>query len=104
MVEGVSNFSIWDLGDGMLHEKGVSNVGFHSFQPFNLLLQMLVVTKAYLPILISNYIFPNKEGLERVDKFVPNKKSISEKVPNFQDTHKEDVQIVAPFKPNKFQL
>jgi hypothetical protein len=31
MVQGVSNFSIWDLGDGMLHEKGVSNVGFHSF-------------------------------------------------------------------------
>ncbi len=28
MVERISNFS--DLGDGMLHEKGVSNVGFHS--------------------------------------------------------------------------
>jgi hypothetical protein len=65
---------------------------------------MLVTTKANLPILISNHIFPNREGLERVNKFVPNKKSISEKVPNFQDSQKEDVQIVAPFKPKKFQL
>jgi hypothetical protein len=102
MVEKVSIFSIWDLGDGMLHEKGVSNVGSHSFQPFNLLLQMFVATKTNIPILISNCIFPNREGLARVDKFVPNKKSINEKVPNFQDIQKEDVQIVAPFKPKKF--
>jgi regulator of sigma D len=64
---------------------------------------MLVATKINLPILISNYIFPNSEGLERVDKFVPNMKSSNEKILNFQDTQKEDVQIVAPFKHKKFQ-
>jgi len=30
-MEGVSNFSTWDMEDfGVLHEKGVSNMHFHS--------------------------------------------------------------------------
>jgi hypothetical protein len=37
----------------MLHEKGVSNVSFHSFQPFNLPFQMAITTKANMPILIQ---------------------------------------------------
>jgi len=32
MMEGVFYFFTWDMEDfGMLHEKGVLNVGFHSF-------------------------------------------------------------------------
>jgi hypothetical protein len=59
---------------------------------------MRVTTKANLPILISNHIFPNREGLERLAKCVPKKKSISEEVHNFQNTQEKDVQIVAPFE------
>jgi hypothetical protein len=47
---------------GMFHEKGVSNVGPHLFQSFNSSFQMFVVTRANMPILTSNHIFPNREG------------------------------------------
>jgi hypothetical protein len=40
--------------------KGVSSVSLHAFQPF----QMHVATRGNLPILTSDFIFPNKEGLE----------------------------------------
>jgi hypothetical protein len=50
-------FSAWNIENLiMLHEKGVSNVSSHSFQPFNFPFQMAITTKANLPILISNYI------------------------------------------------
>jgi len=62
---------------------------------------MHVTTKANLPILTSNHIFPNREGLERLAKCVPKKKSISEEVHNFQNTQEKDVQIVAPFEAQK---
>ncbi len=55
--------------------KGVSSVGFHSFQPFDSPLQMPIVTRVNLAILTSNHIFPNKKGLERLEKFVPKKES-----------------------------
>jgi hypothetical protein len=35
MMEGVSNFLIWDMKNvGVLHGKGMSNVSSNSFQPF----------------------------------------------------------------------
>ncbi len=36
-----------------------------------------------------------------LEKFVPKRKSISEKIPNFQDSQKEDVQVVSPFQTQK---
>jgi hypothetical protein len=58
-MEGVFEFSIWDMGNvGMFDEKGVSNVGPR--QSFNSSFQMLVVTRANMPILTSNHIFLNR--------------------------------------------
>ncbi len=48
----------------MFHENGVSNVGPHSFQPFNSSLQMLIATRVNLPILTLNHIFSNRVGLK----------------------------------------
>jgi hypothetical protein len=62
---------------------------------------MLVTTKANLPTLISNHIFPNSEGLEILEKIVPKRKSINEEVPNFQNTQEKYVQVVAPFEAKK---
>jgi hypothetical protein len=36
---------------------------------------MPIVTRVNLAILTSNHIFPNKKGLERLEKFVPKKES-----------------------------
>jgi hypothetical protein len=62
---------------------------------------MLVTTKANLPTLISNHIFPNREGLEILEKIVPKRKSINEEVHNFQNTQEKYVQVVAPFEAKK---
>ncbi len=78
--------------------KSVSNVGSHSFQPFNLPLQMPIATRANMPILNAICYFPSREGLEKVEKFVPKNFNQYEFL-NFQDTQKEDVQVVVPFKP-----
>jgi hypothetical protein len=67
---------------GVFHEKALSR-GPYSFQPFNLPLQMHVVTRVNLPILTSNYIFPNRECLERFLKVV--------------------ILVVAPFEAKKKQ-
>jgi hypothetical protein len=32
---------------------------------------MLLATKASMPILISNYIFSNKQSLEKIERIVP---------------------------------
>jgi hypothetical protein len=49
--------SVWNIENViMLHEKGVSNVSSHSFQPFNSPFQMAITTKTNMPILILNYI------------------------------------------------
>jgi hypothetical protein len=97
-MEGVSKFLTLDMEDVvMFHKKSVSNLGFS----FILAFQMRVTTKANLPILTSNHIFPNGEGLERLAKCVPKKKSISEEVHNFQNTQEKNVQIVAPFEAQK---
>jgi hypothetical protein len=75
----------------VLHEKGVPNVGLHAFQLFYSPCQMYVITRTNMPTLISNIIFPNREGLERLNKFMPRRKSMSGQIPNFQDTQEEDV-------------
>jgi hypothetical protein len=36
---------------------------------------MPIVTRVNLAILTSNHIFPNRKGLERLEKFVPKKES-----------------------------
>jgi hypothetical protein len=97
MMEGVSKFFIWDMEDlVMFHKKSLSKVGFHSFQPFKCL-----TTKANLPTLISNCIFPNMEGLEILKKIVPKRKSINEEVHYFQNTQQKYVQVVVPFEAKK---
>jgi len=102
MMEEVSKFSTWDMEDvGVFHDNGVSNVGPHSFQPFNSSLQMPIATRGNLPILISNHISSNKVGLKRLQKFVPKRKSINEEVHNFQDTQEKNVQVVTPFEAKK---
>ncbi len=60
----------------MLNEKSVLNVDSHSFQPFNLPFQTSVVIRVNLPILISNYVFFNRESLEKIEKKLPKRKSI----------------------------
>jgi hypothetical protein len=42
---------------GMLHEKGVPNVGLHAFQLFYSACQMHVIVRTNMPILTSNIIF-----------------------------------------------
>jgi hypothetical protein len=102
MMEGVFKFSTWDMEDvGVFHEKGVSIVSLHAFQPFNSPLEMPITIKVNMPILTSNHIFPNRKGFKMLEKFVPKRKSISEKIPNFQDSQKEDVQVVSPFQTQK---
>ncbi len=54
-----------------------------------------------MPILTFNHIFPNKEGLEKLEKIVPKRKSISEEFHNFHNTQEKDVQIVAQFETQK---
>jgi hypothetical protein len=89
MMKEVSEFSTWDMEDvGVFHENGVSNVGPHSFQPFNSSLQMPIATRVNLPILTSNHIFSNRVGLKRLGKLVHKRKSISEKVHNFKTPKK----------------
>jgi hypothetical protein len=70
-MEGIfEQFSTCDVEDvGMLHEKGVPNVGLCAFQLFYSPCQMHVTTRTNMPILTSNFIFPNREGLERLRKF-----------------------------------
>jgi hypothetical protein len=58
---------------------------------------MHVATKVNLPILTSYFIFPNKEGLKILQKFVPKRKSMSGQVFNFQDIQEKDVQVMLPF-------
>jgi hypothetical protein len=62
---------------------------------------MLVTTKANLPTLISNCIFPNMEGLEILKKIMPKRKSIIEEVHNFQNTQQKYVQVVVPFEAKR---
>jgi hypothetical protein len=79
-------FYTWYVEDvGVLHEKNVSNVDFHAFQPFYSPLQMHVVTRANPLNLTTNSIFPNREVLEILKKFVSKRKSMSGQVPNFQN-------------------
>ncbi len=89
---------------GVFHEKGLSIVSLHAFQPFNSPLQMLITIKVNMPILTSNHIFPNKKGLKMLQKFVPKRKLISENIPNFQNSREEDVQVVSPFETQKKTL
>jgi hypothetical protein len=42
-----------------------------------------------MPILTWNYVSPNRESLERIEKFVFDKNSINKEVPNFQDTQEK---------------
>jgi len=62
---------------------------------------MPISTTANLPILTFNHVFPNKEGLERLEKFVLKRKSISEKFHNFQNTQEKDVQLWHHLKEEK---
>jgi hypothetical protein len=64
---------------------------------------MPISTRANMPILTFNHIFPNKGGLEKLEKIVPKRKSISEEFHNFQNTQENDVQIVAQFEAKKKQ-
>jgi len=53
MIEGLLKFSTLDMEDvGAFHEKSFSG-GLYSFRPFNLPLQMLMVTRVNLSILTS---------------------------------------------------
>ncbi len=47
------------------------------------------LTRINMPILTSKYVFSNKEGLERIEKIVFERKSINKEVPNFQDTQEK---------------
>jgi len=101
-MEGVFKFSTLDMEDvGVFHEKGLSIVSLHEFQPFNLPLQMPITIKVNMPILTSNHIFPNRKGFKMLEKFVPKRKSINENIPNFQNSKEEDVQVVSPFETQK---
>jgi hypothetical protein len=101
-MKEVSEFSTWDMEDvGVFHENGVSNVGPHSFEPFNSSLQMPIATRVNLPILTSNHVFSNRVGLKRLEKFVGKRKSINEEVHNFQNTQEKNVQVVTPFEAQK---
>jgi hypothetical protein len=105
MMEGIFKFSTWNMEDvGVFHEKGVSIVSLDAFQPFNSPFQIPVTIKVNMPISTSNHIFPNRKGFKMLEKFVPKRKSISENVPNFQDSQVEDVQVVSPFEPKKTTL
>lgn len=66
--------------------------------------QMPISTRANMPILTLNRIFLNKEGLERLENFVPKKKSIIEEFQSFQNTQEEDVQVVAAFEAKRNNL
>jgi hypothetical protein len=101
-MEGVFKFSTWDMEDvGVFHEKGLSIVSLHAFQPFNSPLQMPITIKVNMPILTSNHIFPNWKGFKMLKKFVPKRKSINENIPNFQNSKEEYVQVVSPFETQK---
>jgi hypothetical protein len=86
---------------GAFHEKGVSIVSFHAFQPFNSPLQMPITIKVNMPIFTSNHIFPNRKGFKMLEKFVPKRKSISENIPNFQDSQRMMFKLCHHLKPKK---
>jgi len=102
MMEGVFKFSTWDMENvGVFHEKGLLVVSLHAFRPFNSPLQMPITIKVNMPILTSNHIFPNGKDFKMLKNFVPKRKSISENIPKFQNSQKEDVPVVSPFETQK---
>jgi hypothetical protein len=75
---------------GAFDEKGVSIVSLHAFQPFNSPLQMPITIKVNMHILTSNHIIPNRKDFKMLEKFLPKRKSISENIPNSQDSQEDD--------------
>ncbi len=103
MMEGVFKFSTWDMEDvGVFHEKGVSIVSLHAFQPFNSPLQMPITIKVNMPILTSNHIFPNRKGFKMLQKFVSKRKLRT--FPSFKTPKRRTFKLCHHLKPKKRTL
>jgi hypothetical protein len=90
MVEGVSKFFTWDMEDViMFHKKNCVKGRFS----FILAFQMPVTTKDNLPILTSYHIFPNREGLERLEKCVPKRNHSMRKLIIFKTPEKKTFKL-----------